>query len=93
MGCEISEEKVLVWGDKKIRGSNVAVVDIEVLMHCEGTEYHLVDKPNWVRRRYVFTISWEWDESIVAAIGWNAGIVAQPLRSFAHILLICDQNP
>lgn len=57
MGREVSEEEVLIGGDEEVGGSDVAVVDIEVLVHCEGAEDHLVDKPNWVRRRYVSTTS------------------------------------
>ena len=57
MGREVSEEEVLIGGDEEVGGPDIAVVDIEVLMHCEGTEDHLVDKPNWVRRRYVSTTS------------------------------------
>ena len=46
MGCEISEEEVLVGGDEEVGCPYVTVVDVEVLMYCEGAEDHLVDKPN-----------------------------------------------
>lgn len=92
MGCEISEEEVLVGGDEEVGGANIAVVDIEVLMDCESAEDHLVDEPNWVRGRYVSTISSMRGGSRAAATRSSAAAAALPLRSFARILVICGRS-
>lgn len=48
MGCEISEEKVLIRGDEEVGCADVAVVNIEMLVDCEGAEDHLVDEPKFL---------------------------------------------
>jgi len=44
----------LIGGDEEVRGADVAMVDIEMLVNCEGAEDHLVDEPYWVRGRVRF---------------------------------------
>ena len=51
---EISEIEVHISIDKKIGGSDVAVVDVENLVAGEDGEYHLVDHPNCISFHVLF---------------------------------------